>query len=705
MSCPFSIHLVPQDVLARLKPAVRTDLADTLDALRRIHHAPQDRRRAVAREIELSHPGRRGWSDDSLLRKYYAVLNAGWRGAMDAARAGKTFWAVDDVTLPPGFIAFWQTLCESNQRSSARAYARLIQRWHSWRRGNAAAAIPGFTEPPAARPDTGLPEGWSERNLSRYSPTRRELTRARIGNAAATEQLMPVITTRAGLAVGQYYVIDDHEFDLKVNFVGQIKAMRPRMLGALDMRSGSLFSYGLKATLWDEVEERKRALTERDTKWLVVHILCNIGYRPQGTTFLTEHGLAVIRKPFAERISRVTNGAVSVERSGIHGKKQMPGQFDGKGGGNPRFKTHLESTWNLVDNTFADLPGQTGKDRDHSPEQLHGLERDNNALLKAAATLPPQLAGRLQFEVLTWHEFLQAALDRMAAIDTTRDHDLEGWEECGHITKFFRLTPDQPWAPISRLAHVPQEALATVLSVAETLPLRMSRREVFSAAREGLVRVPYAFVADLLGPEFGHPVTVRKMCLEIMDRDLGPSPFTYVARFGGHVLDEGTKVRCFMNPHDPEQLVTYDLDGRCIGIAEPLRRVCRTDTEAVEFQMGQRRSLETRVNARQDLRHAGFAAEHAERRRQNQEIIEGRAPATQAELEEQRHTQDLIDQHGATAAAAILSPTDTDPSPAVTPTDASAAAAAAAILSRDEDEDTYFTSGADERGGFLSSLI
>ena len=660
---PFHLSIVPVERLNQLPDRARLELVDMLAALDRIRSSPPSKRRDIARAIAMENPGRQGWSASRLINKYYDVAKAGWEAALNKAVAGRMYWCVEDAALPPTFISYFQTLCERNQRCSSQAMKALYRQWRAWRAGQANASVPGYQEPPDPRPDTGLPEGWTARNLRRYSPTKREIVRARIGNSTAAELLPSVITTRAGLDVGEYYVIDDHEFNLKVNFVGQIKAMRPRMLGALDIRSGHVFARGFKPTLWDETEEKKRVLTERDTKWLVAHILCNIGYRPEGTVFVTEHGLAVIRKEFAARILSVTGGAVTVAKSGIIGVGQMPGQHEGKGGGNPRFKAHLESMWNAVDNIFADLGGQTGKDRDHAPEQLHGIDRENRQLLQAAAALPVDVTSQIRWTVLTWHEFLAAALDRFHALDHDHSHELEGWEECGHIAKEFRLTSEQSWLPVSDLAHIDDAKREIILSAAQMRARRWSRHEAWHSGARRLLRVPFALISDLLGPDFALKVKVRKMMIEIMDRELGPSPFHYIARFGDQIIEDGQQLTCFLNPHDPRQLVAYDERGRCLGCAEPWQRVCRSDAESVGRQIGLVRGIESQANRMQDARHAGFAAEHAEARRINAEILAGHSAATQIENEREKDEREHVRRHGAAAAADILSPSEPSPEP------------------------------------------
>jgi hypothetical protein len=79
-----------------------------------------------------------------------------------------------------------------------------------------------------------------------------------------------------------------------------------------------------------------------------------------------------------------SGGAIKVERGGMQGAAAHAGQYAGRSKGNFRIKAALESLGNLIHNEMAFLPGQTGKDRQHAPEQLHGLLKHNDALLLGA---------------------------------------------------------------------------------------------------------------------------------------------------------------------------------------------------------------------------------------------------------------------------------------------------------------------------------
>ena len=77
--------------------------------------------------------------------------------------------------------------------------------------------------------------------------------------------------------------------------------------------------------------------------------------------------------------------------------------------GLPRFKASLESSNNLVHNVFAALPGQTGKDRQHQPEELPALLKNNEDLLAARFQLPIERAELLSFPILELNQFMAVA--------------------------------------------------------------------------------------------------------------------------------------------------------------------------------------------------------------------------------------------------------------------------------------------------------
>src|SRR5713101_1561972 len=192
----------------------------------------------------------------------------------------------------------------------------------------------------------------------------------------------------------------------------------------------------------------------------------------------------------------------------MEGAAAHAGQYPGIARGNFRFKASLESSNNLVHNTFGALPGQTGKDRNHCPEQMNdsgpkfdkdrnligegGLKWENENLLAARNYLSPERAALLQFPILELNQFMQVATELYAAIENDPDHDLEGWIESGHVTQEILLGGQ--WIDQKALTqNVGQAELALELIRAgalQTRPRKLTRAEVWRAGAVELVRIP-----------------------------------------------------------------------------------------------------------------------------------------------------------------------------------------------------------------------
>jgi hypothetical protein len=229
-----------------------------------------------------------------------------------------------------------------------------------------------------------------------------------------------VFKSRAELPFGHWVEFDDHEWNVKIHWPGQVKAMRPRGFAACE-RLSTFLKPSFKPTFWDPDLRKKQALTERDFMWFVIAWLTDIGYRTDeaGTCLIVEHGTAAIREAFEERIHRATDGKVRVVKGGMFDKAAHGGQMGGKGSGNFRHKALIEGSFNLIDNYFSGLKGQVGLDRLTCPEELGAREQYFGKLLKAAEShgSTESRPTDLMLPFLGWHEFVRRAMDLMAALN------------------------------------------------------------------------------------------------------------------------------------------------------------------------------------------------------------------------------------------------------------------------------------------------
>ena len=654
MPAPLSIPLHDLDAFGLLCTAERDEVLSWLDALNLF--AKGERIPALASRFA----GTIKVSKSTLYRKREAFAREGWQGLRNGARqAGR-----ESRALPEEFIQFWQTLLLSNQRKTAPAYRSLF-----FDHLNAGKMIPGYggdwrfiyvCENPGYRvpefspytENAVTPTGWTYRNLCRYAPEKFALTAARIGLGAASEYLPRIPTTRAGLKAGQFYVIDDVVHDILVNYAGNMKAYTPLELGALDLATGHYASWGLKP-IRELDNGEKEHIRKHYMRSLLVHLLCCVGYDPDGVTILGEHGTATVENTLLTRINRWAVGAVSFEAGGLFGAPIARGLFDGRPRGNSRFKAALESHHNLKHNELANLPGQKGKDRDHSPEEMYGRDKENRALLKACFALAeerPDLAQSLSMPYVhfdQFREFVSLAYHRMA---TRLDHALEGFEQAGFVSQEYRLDPSLPWLPMRQLAGLPGPARSAVEMVIRSMPEKlvncrlMSPLEAWEKSSKNLIKLSPAAAPDILGPEVAIRSRVNDHAeIVITDPDYGSRKHTFSAvlqrmdGFSEHLSRDRDIIVHLLSPIDSSFAFISTPDGAFLGVAPAMARANRTDIETLHKNLGIRQKV-----LAHELRNLAPVAEaklreRAEATERNVIALTGRDPA--AEMHEQNNAR------------------------------------------------------------------
>ena len=639
MNTAYSIPSPDSQEFARLPDKVKADVRCWMCITEAIERAPSALAEISAQAC--AHTGRRGFSRANVMRKYYAwKATHDWHVFVNHSKTPKDA----SKKLPEAFVEFWKMFCEKNQRKSRPAWRRLMEYWR------AGQQIPGYP-PPAADAVSppaavgGIPAGWGYRNLMRHQPAAHELSLARIGRSTAAPFRPLVFTTRVGLKPAQFYVFDDLEHDLKVNFLGINKvAMRPLELACLDLFSGCKVAYGMKPTIDDDGVKQK--LKEREMRFLLAYIVTRIGFRPEGTTLCVEHGTAAIRPDIERILLDASDGAITVARSGIEGAAALV--YEGRGKGNFRFKAALESHHSLAHNELAHLPGQMGKDRDHSPEELHGRERHNNALLRAIKYLPPERAALLDFPFLEFGVFMELAGQVYQQINNRYWHDLEGWLEAHLVQHEFRLGLDLPWLSAAQLAATPPHERAAINALLAqpgyTRSRKMSPQEVWDSGKAELIRLPGHIAPVIIGTD---NATERRVgdngLIEFQDRNLGPGTFRYLAQCQTPsgvtiTLPEREKIMAFCNPFDPSVLHVCKAGasaGAYIGEFPRWNSVQRDDTEAVKRQMGAAVKAEYELLRPFQKRHTAEMRARTTAARNNAGILSGaRVTAHEQEVDE-----------------------------------------------------------------------
>ena len=647
----FFPHPDEQGEFTRTVKAVeRLRVMRLLSIMEDIHGSPNVRKACLYHAAQLKRDGMgRGYGPDNLRRLYQRFVASGgdWRVLVNGSRN-----RTDGLGKRADFLRFWRMLCDRHQRVLTSAWRELREIYQTRFDGrrNFYKSIPGYDEWPEADPHTGMPEGWTFRNLARHAPDLYERTAARVGVMKASGQGRKARFSRENLRPMQQISFDDHEFNVKVLYPGQKATLRPRCFAAHDVASNDCVRIVIKHTLWDEDEEKKKALNETDFMWFVIFLLVEIGIHPEGCEFLVEHGTAAIRgdnvKPprplnhpdrtdLEARIHRVTGGLVTIKRSGRAHQPAHPGQFAAPSGGNFRFKP-IEQYWRMLDDRLDHLPGNVGKDREHNPEAMDKEERYIKKMLASASDLPWAQARHYQLPWLTFDEFCQHVWKVADSISDEPEHACGQWEKSGFVVKEFFLpvamtapgnpafalcgnpvgdfihpTPTAPsavsfegstgaWLPLERLPDTLRElgeergrpllALLEAPGGALVRARRMTRREARETVPQ-LRRFPRSAIPLLVDRRHavrgGEPLTVRGGEFTFDDQRVSPDPLVFQAVDStGQPLREGTRCVCYVNPLAPAFLIACDLEGRVVGECPAHLPADRTDAAAVARESG-----------------------------------------------------------------------------------------------------------------------
>lgn len=591
---------------------------------------------------------------NALYRRVRAYLAAEKAGRPEAEkllvnlRQVAALWEREFIALPASFVEFVRGLDESHQRVLTEAHAELVRIWKTHRNddGDYVDSLPGYDAWPAAEPVTLLPKGWTYGNLSRALKTDPyDDAAAKQGLFAASAYRPPLITTRVGLLLGERVEFDDHEFDVKVHFPGQSRAMRPMCFGGVDGLSG-FASLVTRPVFWDEAEEKKKILTEFQFRCFVIHWLTTHGYRAdaRGTIFFTESGMAVIREDFMRCLYEATGGHVRVMRGSVFSEAAHPGQFAPRGKGNFKFKPQIEGFWSILENALDRLPGRTGSNaRLNGPAELHGREVALARILKLLPSLAPEQAQNMILPVLTFRGFADFVHKAMDRIMDDCEHDLEGWEQLGFEKLLWRSDVQAlNWYDESDFARLPEadrQVLAPRLadpSLHLTRSRRLSRREVFLPRSSAeLTRCTTKQYHRLFPVTDGFEVTVnRQHLIEFRDRArFGPQEFRFLAKdklFGD--FRPGDKFLAFFNPLNPRWLQLCKADGSHVALVEAWEAPSRNDVDAIKRQMGKQAAWEAPRKARLAARHYDEAQHRAHMLEHNRAVANGE-PVTQADKE------------------------------------------------------------------------
>lgn len=400
-------------------------------------------------------------------------------------------------------------------------------------------------------------------------------------------------------------------------------------------------------------------LTERYMRMFVAGLLANVGINTsRGTILVVENGTAAIRAHMEQVLLDLFDGAVKVHRSGMEGKTQaLLRGYEGRQGGNPRGKAHLESVWNLTANIWSScLPAPSGHDRTE-PEWLAGLMKEQKALLKKQGYLEirdPDRAATLRHLMPTFEQLTTDIAWRVYdAFNDRTDHALEGWERMGLVVPMVRLSTDGDW--ITLTDSIPEADRHTLLNMAARDPERLVSSRRLSPAEAWNLKLQHQpplrkatqwEIVDLLSRDLAVKTVVKGSYIVLQNKAVSMDRLYYPASIvtpEGYqrILPSGMDVWVMLNMFDDQHLYIIDGKGRCLGMSTLQQRVPYYDEDQVRAAMGRKKKATAAALQETRVHHARKEAAIVGTRLYNRQVAKG-APIT---------VQGLLNAEGTDAAA------------------------------------------------------
>lgn len=509
------------------------------------------------------------------------------------------------------FVAFWQELCMENKRCTSQAYTELFSRLRAgetipgigtWRDIFAVEAGGFYPAPEYAcpyMPGINVPKGWTLRNLNRIKPGAFALTAMRQGNqTAALAFTNEVLRTRVGLKSGQCWQIDDMWYEEKVIFKGNRHAQRVVEFAIMDVKTCRVAARLTKPVIEGD-DGHLKTLKAKWARYLIAHVLCEVGIPPEGCVFQGEHGTATLDRDTQEMLHGITHGLVSFSAGGLIDKPLVEGLKRCRAKGNPRFKGMLEGHHALVKGHLGAAPGHMGGGRGHEPEWADADYREFEALMKWAEVAErerPGIMDRLRLPYVPYVDFLWLVEKAYAEIDRDVTHNIGQWEECGFTNLFWRANPKSLiWEPSSKLLEYPAEVQALMDVTFKANPkltrlVKMSRLEAWEASKgDRSWKLDPSVGVSVMGRELScMAVCNDKLMLHYKDPETMTDEWVSGLIEGGGSLTRGQAYLVYLNPCSAGRAYVCDLNNQFIGVAPVMQRARYADDEAVKKQLGLR---------------------------------------------------------------------------------------------------------------------
>lgn len=576
----------------------------------------------------------RGFAESTLEKSLikWRATGRDWHEMVDRARVPALNRNHKAAANRPEFVEHVKKLAENNQRNSKPAFRAL---WRAWCAGE---RIPGYGTwrewhaaefPGAALPaSVPRPRGWHWRTLYRLLPSERALKAARRGFLAALPEGATVARTGRNLRALELLVCDDFRLDVMAYISRQMMTPDGRILKPgvyyvaglmlMDVGSRKIIGWCLKLQAKDQAGTRL-VIGRDDLAALFGQALREHGLpRDYAITVLTENATAAFSKEAASVLQFRFGEKIRIETTGLIDNKLLPAGWR-EGGGKYWHKGWIESTFNLLHNELAALPGQAGSSYARAPGKLGGELQYAENMLKAAARKDDRTAARLKMPLMNFEQVTAAFANAVDfALNARTDHTIEDLDE---VIEWRRDAADA-WHPENELALLaPEEALGI-----EFPPV--PRREAPTERMEKLMRrttldpVPASATAPLLSSP--RPVTVSGGLISWADKG---ERFVFFSELpeAADILSDGRKYTAHWSRGEPEFVYLYREDtGAFVGVLPRFEKVDALDKDALSAAGAKTARVNNRLVAEYRERHADENAELVAMREHNARLL---APA------------------------------------------------------------------------------
>ena len=548
----------------------------------------------------------------TIRRKFYAFQERGDAALVDRRRVRR-------MTAANPWLECYMTYIENDRNTSMGGYRQMMNDFRSgrvmaggvgtwrevWQRERPGEPVPQEC------PLDWTPHGATYANLQQIAKANPNyyfnIFASRRGRKAAQRYVLPVLTTRVGLAVLAKVEYDDvwHNTDVMLG----ARVCQPLEFAGYDVASGFKCSSIIKPR-FERADGVRDNLKEQQFRFLFAYDHIVRGFSRDGIEDVVEHGTTAIRQNVEEQIKAIPGmgDLITISRSGILSEQVHAGLFIGNGGGNFRMKALCEGAHNILHNRTASLIGSRGRDAEHLHESEPALVKYEERLVAAAAKLPEEFALKLQAGLLTFPEYLAAFRQIETQLMEDPEHKLEGWD--GKTVQEWRLSStSNDWKPMAELVAMAQEdpegARAVAAVVGRDPALRrvrpMSRHEAYwTEYREGLKTGAIVRVDDWYLPHF---MDVAKDAIQVAVRPNGLIGFRNELLYGRdevlyravvknragwtQAMPPGAKALALYNPMMPEKIWLVDAaDGHTLGTCPLYSRAPAYDRHAIEIAMG-----------------------------------------------------------------------------------------------------------------------